>query len=48
MLLQVDGSRHDWLESRGPRLTLFGAVDDATVVCPDRHQAPLVTRRKIQ
>lgn len=30
MLLQVDGSRHDWLEGRGPRLTLFGGVDDAT------------------
>lgn len=30
MLLQVDGSRHDWLEGRGPLLTLFGAVDDAT------------------
>lgn len=30
MLLQVDGSRHDWLEGRGPYLTLVGAVDDAT------------------
>lgn len=30
LLLQLDGSRHDWLESRGPRLTLVGAVDDAT------------------
>ena len=30
MLLQVDGSRHDWLEGRGPYLTLIGAVDDAT------------------
>lgn len=30
MLLQVDGSRHDWLEERGPQLTLMGAVDDAT------------------
>jgi transposase len=30
MLLQVDGSRHDWLEGRGPRLTLVGAIDDAT------------------
>jgi hypothetical protein len=25
-----DGSRHDWLEGRGPRLCLMGAVDDAT------------------
>lgn len=30
MLLQVDGSQHDWLEGRGPRLTLVGAIDDAT------------------
>lgn len=30
MLLQVDGSRHDWLEGRGPYLTLIGAIDDAT------------------
>jgi transposase len=25
-----DGSRHDWLEGRGPRLCLMGAIDDAT------------------
>ena len=30
MLLQLDGSRHDWLEGRGPHLTLLGFVDDAT------------------
>ena len=30
LLLQLDGSRHDWLERRGPRLTLVGAIDDAT------------------
>jgi transposase len=30
LLLQLDGSRHDWLEGRGPWLTLLGAVDDAT------------------
>jgi transposase len=30
MLLQLDGSRHDWLQGRGPWLTLVGAVDDAT------------------
>jgi transposase len=30
LLLQLDGSRHDWLEGRGPQLTLLGAVDDAT------------------
>ena len=25
-----DGSRHDWLEKRGPRLCLMAAIDDAT------------------
>ncbi len=30
MLVQVDASPHDWLEGRGPRLTLFAAIDDAT------------------
>ena len=30
MLLQVDGSYHDWLEGRGPSLSLVGAIDDAT------------------
>lgn len=30
MLLQIDGSRHDWLEGRGPWLSLIGAIDDAT------------------
>ncbi len=29
-LVQVDGSDHDWLEGRGPRLTLVAFVDDAT------------------
>lgn len=29
-LIQTDGSRHDWLGDRGPRLTLVGAIDDAT------------------
>jgi transposase len=30
MLVQIDGSRHDWLEGRGPWLSLIGAIDDAT------------------
>jgi transposase len=30
LLLQLDGSPHAWLEDRGPRLTLIGAIDDAT------------------
>ncbi|HKB25351.1 MAG TPA: ISNCY family transposase [Methylomirabilota bacterium] len=29
-LIQVDGSPCAWLEARGPRLTLLGAIDDAT------------------
>lgn len=34
MLLQVDGSPHDWLEGRGPKLTLIVAIDDATSELP--------------
>ena len=30
MMMLWDGSRHDWLEGRGPVLSLMGAVDDAT------------------
>lgn len=30
MMLQADASRHDWLQGRGPRLTLLGFQDDAT------------------
>ena len=30
MLLQVDGSRHQWFGPDGPWLTLAGAIDDAT------------------
>lgn len=29
-MLQMDGSHHDWLEGRGPRLVLMGYIDDAT------------------
>ncbi|MGH7428149.1 MAG: ISNCY family transposase [Candidatus Methylomirabilaceae bacterium] len=34
LLLQWDGSHHDWLEGRGPRLVLQGAIDDATNQVP--------------
>jgi hypothetical protein len=34
MLLQTDGSPHDWLEGRGPKLCLIGAIDDATNEIP--------------
>lgn len=30
MLLQMDGSPFDWLEGRGPKASLIGAIDDAT------------------
>jgi transposase len=30
MLVQIDASRHDWLEGRGPKLALLGGIDDAT------------------
>jgi transposase len=30
LMLLTDASRHDWLEGRGPRLTLIGFQDDAT------------------
>ena len=33
-MLQVDGSHHDWLQGRGPWLTLIGGIDDATGVVP--------------
>jgi len=34
ILLQLDGSHHRWLEDRGPWLTLFLAIDDATGTAP--------------
>jgi len=35
MLLQLDGSPHEWLEGRGPRLTLLVAIDDASSEVPN-------------
>ena len=34
MLLQVDGSPHDWLQGRGPWLNLVAAIDDAEGTVP--------------
>ena len=34
MLVQVDASLHDWLQGRGPYLTLLAAIDDATSEVP--------------
>jgi len=30
IMVQMDGSHHDWLEGRGPKLVLIGYIDDAT------------------
>jgi len=37
-MLQVDGSRHEWLQRRGPWLTLIGGIDDATGTGPPSGQ----------
>jgi len=29
-MIQMDGSEHDWLEERGPKLIFMGYIDDAT------------------
>ena len=29
-MIQMDGSDHDWLEGRGPKMVLMGYIDDAT------------------
>ena len=34
MMLQTDGSTHDWPEGRGPKLTMLGFIDDATGKVP--------------
>ena len=34
MRIQVDGSRPDWLEGRGPELTLIASIDDTTGKVP--------------
>jgi transposase len=40
MLLQTDGSPHDWLEGRGPKMCLIGAIDDATGEVVHAHFQP--------
>ena len=40
MLLQTDGSPHDWLEGRGPKFCLIGAIDDATNEVPYAYFQP--------
>ncbi len=34
MLLQIDASPHDWLEGRGPLMSLVAGIDDATGTVP--------------
>src|SRR5512133_359393 len=34
MLLQIDGSSHDWLSGRGPSMCLIAGIDDATGKVP--------------
>ena len=39
-LVQIDGSPFDWLEGRGPAMTLLGAIDDATSTVTALHFRP--------
>jgi transposase len=39
-LVQIDGSSFDWLEGRGPAMTLLGAIDDATSTVLALHFRP--------
>ncbi len=44
-LIQIDGSVHDWLEGRGPRMTLIVFIDDATGRLTGLRFAPSETTR---
>jgi len=37
LMVQIDGSLHDWLEGRGPKMCLIGSIDDATGKVPHAH-----------
>ncbi len=39
-LVQLDGSPFDWVEGRGPAMTLLGAIDDATATVLTLHFRP--------
>ena len=43
-LVQLDGSPCDWLEGRGPAMTLLGAIDDATSTVLALHFRPTEDR----
>lgn len=44
-LIQIDGSVHDWLEGRGPKMTLIVFIDDATGRLTSMRFAPAETTR---
>jgi transposase len=44
-LIQIDGSVHDWLEGRGPKMTLIVFIDDATGRLTGLRFAPAETTR---
>jgi transposase len=44
-LIQIDGSVHDWLEGRGPKMTLIVFIDDATGRLTSLLFAPAETTR---
>lgn len=44
-LIQIDGSVHDWLEGRGPKMTLIVFIDDATGRLTSLQFAPAETTR---
>jgi transposase len=43
-LIQIDGSVHDWLEGRGPKMTLIVFIDDATGRLTLRRRGPTEKR----
>jgi transposase len=47
-LIQIDGSVHDWLEGRGPKMTLIVFIDDATGRLTSLRFAPAETTRAYQ
>jgi len=43
VLIQIDGSEHDWFEGRGPKCTLIVFIDDATSKIMSLHFVPTET-----
>ena len=40
MLLQLDGSQHEWFGPKHPSYALIGGIDDATSICPHAELFP--------